>query len=132
MGKKNLMSIIGIVVIIASIVFLVVSYVTTQDYVEITAKVISMEYDPSATTDDDGVTQDYDVTFEYEVDGKTYTATYDCNESDYSIGDEVKLNYDPDKPQDTSLGKMSLPVLIGISAAALVVGVIVIIKARRG
>ena len=76
--------------------------------------------------------QDYDVTFEYEVDGKTYTATYDCYQSDYSVGDEVKIYYDPDKPQDTSLGKMSLPVLIGISAAALVVGVIVIIKARRG
>ena len=53
MSKKNLMSIIGIVVIIASIVFLAVMYVTTQDYVETNAKVISMEFDPSATADDE-------------------------------------------------------------------------------
>ena len=126
------MSIAGIVIIIASIVFLAIMYVTTQHYVEITAKVISMEYDPTATIDDEnGSVQDYDVTFEYEVDGKTYTATYDCNQSDYSVGDEVKLRYDPDKPENTSLVNFSLPMLIGISAATLVIGVIVIIKGRR-
>lgn len=133
MSKKNTITIVGIVVILATIGFLIYIVVSTRNYAETTAKVISVEFDPTATPDADETTvKDYKVTLEYTVDEKVYTLEINAYQKDYSVGEEVKLWYDPNKPNNTALGRMSIPVLIGICAAALVVGTVVIIKARRG
>lgn len=51
--------------------------------------------------------------------------------SDCSVGHGVKIKYDPANPGSTSIGEMSLPVMIAVGAVCVMIGVIVIIKGLR-
>lgn len=132
MNKTLIMRIVGIVLIIGSIVFLVVSFISTQNYVKTEATVVSVEYDPTVIndTDDAASTQDYLVTMEYTVNGKTYQTEIHANQIDYSVGQKTEIKYDPNNPNNTSVGEMSLPLLIGLCAAAVIIGAIVIFKSK--
>ena len=91
-----------------------------------------MEYDPTVVPDDDDHNpEDYKVTMEYSVDGKSYTTEIHAHQSDYSIGENVEIKYDPDAPENTAVGNLSLPVVIGISAVVLIVGGIIVVVGRR-
>ena len=126
------MRIVGIVLIIGSIVFLVVSFISTQNYVKTEATVVSVEYDSTVIYDPDepNTSNDHIVTMEYAVDGKTYQTQINANQSDYSVGQKTEIKYDPNNPNNTSVGEMSLPLLIGLCAAAVIIGAIVIFKSK--
>ena len=111
-----IMRIVGILIVLFSIGFVVFSFISTQNYVKTEATVISVEYDPTVIYDPDDATttDDHIVTMEYIVDGKKYT---------------TEIRYDPHDPQSTAVGNMTLPVLIIFCAVALVVGIIIFIKA---
>ncbi len=132
MNKAVIMRIVGIVLILGSIVFLVVSFINTQNYVKTEATVVSVEYDPTVIydPDDDTTLDDHIVTMEYVVDGKTYKTEIHAQQSAYSVGQKTEIRYDPQSPQNTAIGEMSLPLLIGICAADVVIGAIVLFKSK--
>ena len=132
MNKTLIMRIVGIVLIIGSIVFLVVSFISTQNYVKTEATVVSVEYDSTVIYDPDepNTSNDHIVTMEYAADGKTYQTQINANQSDYSVGQKTEIKYDPNNPNNTSVGEMSLPLLIGLCAAAVIIGAIVIFKSK--
>lgn len=125
--------IISVLIIVVGIGVVIWMYVSSRNYVEGKATVKSVVYDPTAvSTDDDEPEKDYLVTLEYTVDGKTYTTEVNANQSDYSVDEEVKIAYDPDKPEDSMVGgKMPLVAMIGICVAVFIVGGIGIIKSIR-
>lgn len=57
-----------------------------------------------------------DLEFEYEVDGKKYTGTFSGAFSDYKVGDDITVFYDPANPTATSNTKDT-----GIFAIAMIV-----------
>ena len=128
---KNIASILGILLIIGSIGLFVFAFINTRNYVDTTGTVISVEFDPTVISDPDEVPQEYKVLIEYIVDGINYTTEIYAQEHDYSVGESVEMSYDPDKPENSAVGKMSLPVLIGFSAAILVFGILTFGKGRR-
>ncbi len=132
--KKNPLvgMIISILIIVVGIGFVIWMYVSSRNYVEAKATVKSVVYDPTAVSSDDEADKDYKVTFEYTVDGKTYTTETNASKSDYSVDEEVKIAYDPDKPGDCMVGgKMPLWAMIGICVAVFIVGGIGFIKSIR-
>ena len=128
---KNIASILGILLIIGSIGLLVWSFIDSRNYVDTTGTVISVEFDPTVISDPDEVTNDYKILIEYIVDGTNYTTEIYAQEHDYSVGESVEMSYDPNKPENSMVGKMSLPVLIGFSVGILVVGILAFRKGRR-
>lgn len=129
--KKLIANLIATVMVIGMIVFVIWAYVSTKDYVETTAKVTAVEFDPTVVPDDDGSAQDYKVTLAYTVDGKDYTAEIHAHQSDYSVDEAVKIKYDPEKPENTSVGNLSLPLVIGICVVTLVIAGISFVRGRR-
>lgn len=131
MNKSMIMRIVGILMVLFSIGFVVVSFINTQRFVKTEATVISVEYDPTVIYDPDDVTtsDDHVVTMEYVVDGKKYTTEIHAKQNDYSVGQKTEISYDPNDPQSISVGSMSLPILIIFCAVALIIGVIIFIKA---
>lgn len=132
MNKVLITRIIGIVMILASIGFLVFSFIATQNYVKTEATVVSVEYDSTVTydPDDDTTRDDHIVTMEYVVDGKTYQTVIHAQQGDYSIGQKTEIRYNPANPQNVAVGEMNLPIIIGICAAAVIIGAIIIIKGK--
>ena len=126
-----IMRIVGILIVLFSICFVVFSFISTQNYVKTEATVISVEYDPTVIYDPDDATttDDHIVAMEYIVDGKKYTTEIHAEQNDYSVGQKTEIRYDPHDPQSTAVGNMTLPVLIIFCAVALVVGIIIFIKA---
>lgn len=132
MNKTVIMRIVGIVLILGSIVFMVVSFINTQNYVKTEATVVAVEYDPTVIydPDDPNTSNDHIVTMEYVVDGKTYQTQINANQSDYSVGQKTEIKYDPQNPNNISIGEISLPLLIGICAATVIIGAIVLFKSK--
>ncbi len=131
MNKRPFVLILGVVMILGSIGFLIWSFVSTQGYEKTTAIVTSVEFDPTVIDNDEGATENYKITIEYTVNGQKYTTDYNATEGAYSVGQQIELKYDPQNPNNTSRGEMSLPLLIGICAAIVVVGGIIIVKNIR-
>lgn len=44
----------------------------------------------------------YDLTYQYEADGKTYTGKKSSVSGIRLVGDEIKIKYDPDNPSDST------------------------------
>lgn len=126
--KKIIAMILGVLMVIGSIGFLIWSFVSTQDYEKTTATVISIEYDPTVIQDNDSITEDYKVTMEYTVNGQKYTTEFNTNEGAYTVGQQVELNFDPQNPNSTTYGEMSLPVLIVICAVIALIGAVIVLK----
>lgn len=58
----------------------------------------------------------YDITFEYTVDGKTYTSEFVDMTDEPAINEEVTVYYDPANPQSTSNTKHTGPIAIGMTS----------------
>ena len=131
MNKTLIMRVVGILAVLVSVGFAVFSFISTQNYVKTEATVISVEYDPSVIYDPDDTTtnDDHIVKMEYVVDGKTYSAEIHAQQGDYSVGQKTEISYDPQNPQNNAVGNMSLPILLIFCGVALVIGIIVFIKA---
>ena len=129
MIRKILFRLFGIVLVLASVGFAIWSYVDTRDYITTTGSVTAVEFDPTVIQEDEGVTKDHKVTIEYTVDGTKYETEVYAAENDYHVGDQEEVGYDPGNPNNTAVGRMSLPVLIAIVAVAVIVGIVLIFKA---
>ena len=132
MNKVLITRIMGIVMILASIGFLVYSFIATQNYVKTEATVVSVEYDSTVVYDPEDTTtvDDHIVTMEYVVDGKTYQTETHAQQGDYSVGQKTEIRYNPGNPQNVVVGEMNLPIIIGICAVVVIIGVIILIKSR--
>ena len=121
----------GLFVIVAALGFLIWSYVSTRNYVAATAEVTSVEYDPNVAQDDEGPADDYLVKFQYTVNEKTYNSSIHAGKKDYAVGDTIKIKYDPQKPGNTEVGSMSLPMVIGIGVVIVASGVLIMLRGLR-
>ena len=84
-----------------------------RDWISTTAYVIdiSREYSSSSTKHSSRV--QYDITYQYEVDGRLYSDMLYNRSQAMALGDSVKIKYDPEAPEDsTDILKPSLNNLI--------------------
>ena len=122
--RKLSLLMIGIVIIVVGII--TVSQ-HTENYLETTAKVTKVTELPY--DEDNGI--QYDVEFSYTVDGREYTGTFSNMPSGYTAGQEISVFYDPQNPEHTAnsrSGKIIGPVMIGIGALVVIIGVVIIIR----
>lgn len=100
----------------------------TDSYLETVGRVTSVsEY---TDTDDNTV---YDVDFTYTVEGKQYTGTFDGLTEVFNEGDEIRVYFDPENPENITNSKAGFLPLIMIAAGimALVYGIFRTMKAFR-
>lgn len=118
----------GIILIIFGIILLGFK---TDNYVETVGKVTNVEQYLDHTGEDTRTV--YDVSFDYTVDGKQYSGSFDGLGKAYNIGDDIKVFYDPENPQNTTNAKTGIfgPIAIGLGALALVGGVLSAVKAFK-
>lgn len=77
---------------------------------------------------------EYDVSFDYVVDGKTYSNTFNGLLKSYDVGDEIKVFYDPEDPNRVSNSGNNTIFGFGMIAAglaALLGGVMLTVKAVK-
>ncbi|MBR5380009.1 MAG: DUF3592 domain-containing protein [Clostridia bacterium] len=69
--------------------------------------------------------KEYDVRFTYDADGKTYEGTFAGLPGDFSVGNGIKVYYDPQDPEKITNSKLGFlpPIMIALGAAATVFGV---------
>ena len=107
---------VGVILIVFGVILMGFK---TDSYVQTTGKITSVT---EAALDEDGE-REYDVTFEYEVDGKTHTGTFANLSGDYKEGDSINVFYDPSDPSKITNSKVGqiLPIamiVLGVAAAA--------------
>ena len=69
----------------------------------------------------------YDITFDYTVDGKQYTNTFYELTEEYKAGDDIKVFYDPERPENVSnsgIGAYLGIAFSGLGVLACVMGVV--------
>ncbi len=115
MGRMRFFFLLGLLLIAAGVFILATS---PKEYAETTAVVTRCEreaYDP-----EEG--ERYEVRFEYTVDGKRYENSFGSMASEMRPGEELKIYYDPAKPEsvtNTKHGGVIAVVLLVLGAAAL-------------
>ena len=108
---------LGIILIVFGII---VMGFNTDDYTLTTGTITAVR---------ESVTQEgqkeYDVSFTYEADGKTYEGTFAGLPGDYSVGSGIKVYYDPQDPEKITNSKLGFlpPIMIALGAAATAFGV---------
>ena len=121
---------LGLVLIISGVIFMGVK---TDNYLETTGTVTSvtdLPYDPS----DKDANQEYDVAIRYIVDGKEYEGVFNNLTGNYTVGQEMKVLYDPSDPGRIANGSMPgfvAPVLIGLGVLVLLYGGYKLIRVFR-
>lgn len=118
----------GLILIIFGIILLGFK---TNNYVETVGKVTKVEQYIDHTGEDEQTV--YDVDFEYTVDGVKYSDRFTGLGKAYNVGDDIKVFYDPEKPDKTTNAKTNIiaPIAIGLGALAVVGGVLTAVKAFR-
>ena len=118
----------GLILIIFGIILLGFK---TDNYVETVGKVTNVEQYLDHNGEDTQTV--YDVDFDYTVDGKQYSSSFTGLGKAYKVGDEIKVFYDPENPQNTTNSKSGIfgPIAIGLGALALVGGVLTAVKAFK-
>lgn len=104
-----LFRILGIIALISGIRLIgggIYNYVdehNQKDWIQTTAYVtdVSAEYSSSAGVKRIGDV-DYEITYQYEADGKAYSDKFYNRSEIMEIGDEVKIKYDPDVPKNST------------------------------
>lgn len=73
-----------------------------QDWISTTAYVvdISSEYSSSSTKHSSRVR--YDITYQYEVEGESYSDVLHNRDKALGIGEGIKIKYDPNAPEDST------------------------------
>ena len=119
----------GLISIIFGIILLCFK---TDNYMETVGKVTNVRQYIDNTGEETQTL--YDVSFNYTVDGKQYSGSFDGLGSAGNVGDEIKVFYDPDDPEhitNTKAGGIIAPIAIVLGAAAIVGGVLTAVKAFR-
>ena len=117
---------LGIGLIIFGIIMFVINS-QNQDYIKITSTVSNVELAQEEYIDSDGnpVSATYNVNVKYTVNGKEYEAVLD-NVSNYNIGDEITIYYNPEDPnQITQTKSLIFPIILIIGGLAAFIGGII-------
>ncbi|MBQ2111214.1 MAG: DUF3592 domain-containing protein [Clostridia bacterium] len=102
----------------------------TDNYAETVGKVTAVQQYIDNTGEDRQTV--FDVSFDYTVDGKQYSGSFNGIGTSYNVGDEIKVFYDPEDPDKTTNSKGAGTVgaiAIGLGALAAVGGVLSAVKA---
>lgn len=103
----------------------------TDKYVESVGKVTAVT---EGIYDSENNEQQYDVEFTYNVDGKGYSGSFVNAGSNYAVGDDIKVFYDPDDPSKASSSKAGgflAPIMIALGALAIGFGIFSTVKAFK-
>ena len=73
-----------------------------KDWISITAEVIDINSEYSHSTSRHNSRVSYDITYQYEVNGKTYSDVLYNRDKALSLGDNIKIKYDPETPEDST------------------------------
>ena len=76
----------------------------------------------------------YNAEFNYTVDGKEYSSSFDNLTKKYNVGDEVNVYYDVENPEKTSNSKITGllgPILVALGALGAAFGIFKTVKAFR-
>lgn len=114
---------VGILMIIFGVILLGFH---TENYLETVGKVTTVAEEVIENNQ-----KEYDVSFTYQADGKSYEGTFDNLSERPNVGDEIKVFYDPEDPNritNTKMGGFIAPLLILLGAAALIFGVLKTVK----
>ena len=116
----------GIMLIVFGVVMFVINS-KNQDYIETQATVSKVEVSQEAYTDVDGnyVEATYDVSVKYTVGDDNYEGLLG-GMSKYSVGDKIKIYYNPSDPsQITQTKSLILPIALIVGGLASLIGGIV-------
>lgn len=118
----------GLILIIFGVILLGFK---TDNYVETVGKVTKVEQYLDHTGEDTQTV--YDVDFDYTVDGKQYSSSFTGLGKAYNVGDDIKVFYNPEDPQETTNAKTGIigPIAIALGAIALIGGILSAVKAFR-
>ncbi|MGI6262063.1 MAG: DUF3592 domain-containing protein [Acutalibacteraceae bacterium] len=103
---QALFRIMGIIVLILGIRMVgegIYNYIdenNQKDWVSTTAYVIDISSEYSSSRHNRGV--DYDITYQYEVDGNKYSDKLYNRSRPMGLGDEINIKYDPDAPKNST------------------------------
>lgn len=128
-GPARLLIPVGLILIIFGIILLGFK---TDNYVETVGKVTAVQQYIDHTGEDEQTL--FDVSFDYTVDGKRCSGSFDGLGKSYNVGDEIKVFYDPENPDKTTnskAGNIIGPVCIGLGAVGIIGGVLLAVKAFR-
>ena len=117
---------VGIVLIIFGVILMMFK---SDNYLETVGKVTTVVEETNADNQ-----KEYDVSFTYTVDGKEYTGTFDNLGKKSKEGDDIKVYYNPDNPEqitNSKLGGIVGPIVIGVGVLALALGAFLTVKAFR-
>lgn len=96
-------------------------------YVETQAKITKIE--TTLVSDEDGSHEEYEITVEYQVDGKKFVSRLSENPREFYEGMELTVLYDVDKPTTVVLpGKASSFIMMALGFVGVICGLMVIIK----
>ena len=116
----------GIILIIFGVIMMGFK---TDNFVETVGKVTEVVESLNAENQ-----KEYEVYFTYTVDGKEYKNSFPGMPEPSKEGDEIKLFYNPEDPEqitNSKLGGFIPPIVIAVGAAALVFGVFKTVKSFR-
>ena len=80
---------------------LYLGFIKSKGFVKSTGVIVSLREDTSYDSDMGNVTNYYPIVKHY-VDGREYTGVLDISTSPNSIGEEVRIQYDPENPSDVN------------------------------
>lgn len=100
-------------------------FIKSSGYVKSTGVVVSLR-EQTVTDVDTGYTTYYYPTVSHTVDGKEYTGALDINVGSDSIGQEMKIQYDPDDP--SKINSYSPGIVIYIFAVGIILAGVSVYK----
>ncbi|MBQ9355188.1 MAG: DUF3592 domain-containing protein [Clostridia bacterium] len=122
---------LGIILVVFGIIMFGIN---TDEYLETDGKITAVTQVEAISNEDENSEPEYDVDITYSVDGKEYNGTFSNLTGKYSIGEDIKVYYDPANPEKISNGKIS-PLfafaLIAVGVVVLIFGVYKTVKAFK-
>ena len=121
----------GILAAIALVFGIYTTFFQSRGFEKTTATIVSVEETRESVERNDSDDRDYDVTVEYTVDGKTYTALLDFYSSSFKPGKTVSVLYDPNDPTVVHGGQWFGIYLMGVGALILAVVIVSAVKTKK-
>ncbi len=116
--NKIIGSVIGLILGIILLFCGFITRVKVNTYTETEAEITKIEFEAGAGDESDT----YHNFVKYTVDGKEYNVEMDDKSSGYSVGDKVKIKYNPSDPGDTTTASNLLVILLFVGGALMTLG----------
>ncbi len=124
--------VIPIVLIVGGILFVCIGVNQTKNvdtFKEVNATITNIDVEYGVGEE----TNQYTVLVKYTVNGKEYEEEIDNYKSSYSVGDEITVKYNPQKPEEiTAMSKGGLIVYIAVGVVAALAGAVLLIRVFMG